>query len=179
MKKKYPRIAATLKYGPFKPLVAIVFLRILFYLGIAMFGISATIFLLSLFGVMEESYFWIVMLLSLLFVGFALIFLIPHASLKRKIRPWLEDAVLLTAQSQTAAVRKVYARVTYEVVKISVKFFYNGEKHIQASGNPEKHKELNGFSQCYWDYTDREIQILYSPTYDQVMILWEDKLNSK
>lgn len=181
MKKSNPRIAATLKYGPSQPLILVVIMRIMFYVGMVMCGISFLLFMLGHFGVLESDGESALIPAAVFFVlsCVPLIILIPRAVVEKKIRLWLRDAVPLTAKSQTVAVREIRARVTYKAIKISVKFFYNGEKHIQASGNPEKHNETNGFSQAYFDYTNREIKILYSPSYDQVMILWEDKLNTK
>ena len=58
--------------------------------------------------------------------------------------------------------------------KIQVAFEFNGQKYSHLSGdNPNKIEK--GYERIWVKYADREINILYSPTYDQVLILKDDK----
>ena len=177
MKQKAPRIAATLRYGRTAHLFTKIIANTTLYFSVAMCCIFFLIFMLSHFGAMEEDERGLLILTAAMF-GAACFALIPVILLtveERKIRLWLKDAVPLTAQSQIVGVQK-RGLCEFEAVKISVKFVYNGKEHIQTSGNPKRRNASNGFTFIYNDYTDREIKILYSPSYDQVMVLWEDKI---
>lgn len=99
----------------------------------------------------------------------------------RDIKKWLKDAVLLPAQAMELG--RIENGIIYRTkIKISIKFFYNEQKIIQKSGAKNKIKEnlfyINvGYDAIFLKYIDREIKILYSPKYDEVMIL-KDKKNA-
>lgn len=88
--------------------------------------------------------------------------IIKEGVIRRKIKRWLEDAVLLSAIS-----KKLLSAGIPSSSKIQIEFVYNGKKKKQVS-LPGK---LLQIQTIFSRYADREIQILYSPKYDQVMIL--------
>lgn len=93
----------------------------------------------------------------------------------RNIRRWKSDSVLLSAYA--IEVDRIKNGLTNIIkLKISVKFIYNGIKMVQESGEKNK-KDGNlfyinpGYDAIFLKYVDHPIHILYSPTYDQVLLL--------
>ena len=93
----------------------------------------------------------------------------------RNIRRWKNDSVLLLANA--TEVDRIENGLTNIVkLKISVKFNYNGIKMMQESGE-KNNKKGNlfyihpGYDAIFLKYVDHPIHILYSPTYDQVLLL--------
>lgn len=87
--------------------------------------------------------------------------------LKKKMMLWMQDAVCLTAHSKTLDRRNHPPHLPEYAIEID--FVYNDRLIIKRSGNPEKSKSR--YDTIFGYYTNREIKILYSPSYDEVMIL--------
>lgn len=110
-------------------------------------------------------------LLALLFVTFiALIFIlliVRNQKIKKRIKPWLEDAVILKARctskdEQWDIMQTGYIPIPYHKARLQIAFNYNGNKYKKSS---------NDFSPHYSKYAGQEIDILYSHKYKQVLIL--------
>ena len=94
--------------------------------------------------------------------------------LKREIKIWLEDAIQLVAnvkQLDCCMSMPIFPKA----VKIQVEFKFNGKKCFKVSstkicGLPQ------GYSSIFNKYINRKINILYSPKYDEVLIL-KDNFN--
>lgn len=116
----------------------------------------------------------IIIMASVLFGGVAAIFLYiikKNENLKKEIKIYLQDAVLLEAQTKDVGSLSVYRRF-YDGTKIRVSFRYNGKVITKESGNPKKIGRINnGYDKVFWKYINRTINILYSPQYEQVMFL--------
>jgi len=99
------------------------------------------------------------------------IYLKEHQDIKK----WMKDAVLLPAHAME--VDRIENSVNHIIkLKILVKFIYNGQKIIQESGAKNTIKESMlyihpGYDAIYRKYIDRPINILYSPEFDQVLII--------
>lgn len=98
---------------------------------------------------------------------------LKNNSIKKKIIKWLEDAVELKAYCRKIDENRL--GIQPKAVKIQVKFKYNNKKYSREStarifgGQP-------GYLSVYKKYADRIIEILYSPKYDEVLILKKSKL---
>ncbi|MBO4988935.1 MAG: hypothetical protein J6D37_01250 [Clostridia bacterium] len=91
----------------------------------------------------------------MLFAGY---FLVREYRLNQKIDLWLQDAVRLEAQcSKMGSWRGTNAGTGYNV---TVTFCYD-----------DKQRTADGFGLVYKNYAGRVVDILYSPKYDQVMML--------
>lgn len=167
--KKY-KIAATLAYG--RKLSS-------GFLATAIVGIAASVLMIPLliFGAITSNQYEV--LLGLIMPLIALPGLSYSISIYRgqncNIAKWAEDAVLLTAQATETD--RIYIHGNHmSKIKISVTFTFNGKKMTQKSGDKNTKKSgifhLNaGYDVVFCKYVDRPIKILYSPQYDQVMIL--------
>ena len=81
---------------------------------------------------------------------------------KRKLLPFLEDAVRLKASATLRDTRTNDSAYNPIVYKILVTFEYDGNEH----------SKISGYSATYLQYTiKKEIQIAYSPKYDEVFVL--------
>lgn len=93
----------------------------------------------------------------------------------KNIGKWVSDSVLLSAYA--FEVDRIKNKLTGIVkLKISVKFVYNGIKMVQKSGEKNNKKgnifySNPGYDAIFLKYIDRPIHILYSPAYDQVLLL--------
>ncbi len=93
--------------------------------------------------------------------------------LKKKILLWLEDAIELTAQTTTLDRFRTLGHLVAET-KLQVEFYYDGIKKMQSSYDDTKKDywfKRNGYFKVLSKYADKSINILYSPKYEQVLIL--------
>ena len=107
---------------------------------------------------------------------------IYHIHILKKIKLFCGDAVELKAESTEIG---SYHRIEGLIVpttrkKISIKFMYNGKKYLRESGQPGYNKPYMyntkaGYEKIFAKYSNRIIRILYSPKYDQVLILKDEK----
>ncbi len=93
---------------------------------------------------------------------------VKDRKIKRRVIIWLEDAVKLTAMANK--VDEFRAGFQLLSVKLRVEFNLNGVPHVCESsakcfgGKP-------GYLGAFRRYVDKKIDILYSPKYDEVLIL--------
>lgn len=93
---------------------------------------------------------------------------IKDKKIKKRVSVWLDDAVKTTAIS--SKVGEFRAGSQPSSVKISVKFGLNGITYTREStatcfgGKP-------GYLGAFSRYADKQIEVLYSPKYDEVLIL--------
>lgn len=105
---------------------------------------------------------------------------------QEKIRLWLADAVLLDAYCYRSFDDPSIMNMCWSAVnqndnkrgnsfgaKISVSFFYDNQQFVRRSGSKKQNTflyQIDGYNAVYKKYVDRNIKILYSPRYDEVMI---------
>ena len=112
-----------------------------------------------------------VLLVCGVFIGGFTYLIIRDKKLKKEIKIYLQDAVLLEAQTEDIGSLSVSRRF-YDGTKIRVSFEYEGKVITKESGSPKKTGKItNGYDKVFWKYINRTINILYSPQYDQVMLL--------
>lgn len=156
------RIVATLKYGKiFRK--GLIFLWIMLLFGLFFFTFSFTF----LFGEDKSIIGFIgANLCFCIFSGSALYLLIKNDINVKSCKKWLNDAVELYAKSN--GIKKTHFAFTdIGMIKLKVSFEYNGNKIEKYSGS----KQNNGFDRVFSNYSDKQIKIMYSPKYDEVMIL--------
>lgn len=103
-------------------------------------------------------------------VGFILIF--RNEKIRKDILFWVEDAVELNAYCRNLGVKHWLG---IPLNKIQVEFECDGIQHVCGTEN-ERRGVLDwgrpvGYYSGVSKYTDKEVKILYSPKYDQVLIL--------
>ena len=93
----------------------------------------------------------------------------------RNIKRWKRDSVLLSAHiSEVDRIENVFTNIV--ILKISVKFIYNGTKMTQESGEKNNKKgnifySHPGYDAIFLKCIGHGIRILYSPAYDQVLLI--------
>lgn len=132
---------------------------------------------------------------AILLIALSCIFIPVMCSIvirRSKIRLWLKDAVLLNAECNrvfddpNVENRNRYRRDNFVSgqnyidavkgtygIKIVVTFEYNGQQMSRISGSKRTKKlfyQYDGYDKAYNDFAGRDIKILYSPRYDEVMI---------
>lgn len=173
------RIVATLKHGWFdgesakRMVIAFVAFAVIIFTGMVAFVTIIAVGIVNdpkniiadLFAILG-----IVAVLSTLFVVF-LVLIIKNEKHRKEIKLWLSDAVELTAYSKKIGERSSYA--SPRIYKVQVEFKYMDKRYSYES----RGKPLGGFGVpdgyhgVFKDYLNREVTILYSPKYEEVMIL--------
>lgn len=105
---------------------------------------------------------------SIAFLAVLIYIKIKNDKLKNKIKLWLADAVELKAYSTKIEEHKMGFQPI--ATKIQVEFDY-ADKHYKIESTYQVFGGYKGCVGCFNKYADREINILYSPKYDEVMIL--------
>ena len=91
---------------------------------------------------------------------------------KKKATLWLKDAVLLEARCTLLDTSmQVRRSVVVKAAAIRVKFTYNGKKYTKESS----YKGTRAYLPVFNKYADKKITIAYSPKYDQVMLVKDNK----
>lgn len=172
MEDKLKRVAGTLEYGPLlqgwelKMQVGAIFCFIFF-----------AAFLLWLAFTEEEMEAAVVMFAigALAMVGCAigsLVNLIKHHRYRKAIGRWMQDAVPYTVFAEEAGRQYLVNGFGRYAARIVVRFSYQGREIVRLSGEGSKGPlTKEGFFPAWNKYCDREIDILYSPKYDQVIVL--------
>lgn len=186
---KLTRINASLKYGKYFTGKYLFFMYYTFTLTIIATVFTIILMILSPFN--AEIYDSLIPLIILFFVGllltlYMLFNIFKHKKLTKRIKEWLKDAVEIDAYCKYIDNFKVMGQPTQ--IKIQVEFKYNGKKIKKLSGD-ERYNEGNssmnlinkystktGYDWFFKKFADRQIKILYSPKYDQVLLL-NEKIN--
>lgn len=168
-------IDATLKYGEFKyterkklileivgsliitavlEVFAIIFLIYSKFTYIEVLGINAILIIL-----------WIVCLLIYK----------KQNKQSKEVKLWLQDAVEINAVTSQAGENKSVAMLTpITLYKLQVDFDYNGRHYTYFSKNEYKIKfdsPPTGFHKIWERYINKNVKIMYSPKYDEVMLV--------
>lgn len=105
---------------------------------------------------------------TLTFISFLAFIFIKNKKLVIKVRPWLEDAVEIKAISKKIGENRL--GIQPRATKIQIKFTWNGIQHRKES-TAKVFGGMEGYVSWFNKYVDKEIAILYSPKYDEVMII--------
>jgi len=170
MEIELSKIKASLSYGK---VVSSRWLSIIYFGIVLGFGILAGGLFLAVAGIAESDTNSLIG--SILCFTFGLVsitvyirILVSCQKLNKNIVLWLGDAVNLKAYSETLDFTTGYP------LKVKIRVHYNlkGREHTQDSGGyMVGSKRRSEYHKIFFKYADREIDILYSPRYDQVMIL--------
>ena len=148
----------------------------LFYFGVVVFCCFPVITLIMLCIPQIEWDFEIALLISILNIGAiallsVFIFIkVKDNKLKNKVKIWLEDAVEIKAYSKKVGENRLGLQP--KAIKIQVQFSLNDIHYIRES-TAKVFGGWEGYVGCFNKYANREISILYSPKYDEVLILKE------
>ncbi len=165
MKNNKRKIVASLTYGKGMSVVAFILFTVLLFsgAGIIYLGINA-----------EGADKWFNLILGILIVIAMIYCLFTGIQMNIKIKLFQKDGVELTAISSMPENGVIFSQDVCKV-KLRVEFFYQGEKHVQVSGEkwalPKFMLIDIGYEKVFKNYEGREINILYSPKYDEVFIL--------
>lgn len=122
---------------------------------------------------------FLVILLSIIFIF--IIGLLPLLSIffifsnrKKKILIWLEDAI--EGEGITKIIDKRKWMLGSSLIKLKIDFIINGVKYERYTGDANVSIYYNfhakdGYYSGIDQYADKQVKVLYSPKYDEVMIL--------
>lgn len=164
------KIVASLKYGKFfnRKIVAFLYFALATGLLMLLFGIimAILIFVVKELTWNKETILIIVFFCSfgLLLGGTALWVVIKNDKHKKEIVLYLNDAIVLKALVK----RLDIVSLEYKPYQVQVEFEIDGKKvyKISAPGT-----FWGGYHKIFAKYDNKKIDILYSPKYDQVLIL--------
>lgn len=167
--KKY-KIVATLTYGKKLSVEFMTFMTIIMLLCVAMIPLIIFCAIDSgEYGLFTCFIFPFLVLPTWVYIQFL------YWKENRDIEKWQKDAVPLTAwATEIGRIKNGATHVTR--IKIALTFTFDGKEITLRSGEKNKIKEnifyMNiGYDAIFCKYVGRPIQILYSPQYDEVMIL--------
>ena len=108
--------------------------------------------------------------IAALFLVAATIYLIVrNEKIRTNIFNWMEDAVELRAFAQTVNVEHV--SFLFPRAKLQVTFTLDGKHYKKTSGRIREGKTRTGYQNYWMKFNNKNIRILYSPKYDQVILL--------
>lgn len=139
----------------------------LFY-AIAVILLLMTVTLIVVAIIEPDSVFFALLVAAACFALFILyIYIIAgQKKLAKEAYLWLKDAVPLRATC--VPVEYYYAPFSKPIPKVRITFTYGGRTLQKYSG--KEGKSLSGFYKIFENCMNREIDIWYSPAYDQVLI---------
>lgn len=169
------RIEATFRYGKFS---SNKFLKIIIYSGfvLSLIGFLLTfgiIIILSILGHINDVILTLVGIIffDLLLFGVILWAMIRTKKMHNSITLWLKDAVEITAHIKRLDLKNLQ----YKPFQIQAEFEIDGVKYckIRHSGNA-----IIGYHSIFGNYHNKNIKILYSKKYDEVLILKNDNASN-
>lgn len=177
------RIAGTLKYGWFdgekkKYIIPAFIVFSLVVVGFSMgFGLTMVILNIQEHGGVN-GFADILALVGCFFASFALplvlgLLIYRNEKYRKEIELWLSDAVELTAYVREIGVIQSEFISANNLYKIQVEFEYNGQHYkIESRGKQlSGTKSSYGFHNVWKDYINRKVNIMYSPEYNEVIVL--------
>lgn len=162
MEIKNKKIFASLTYGkPFGVLGTVIISLITVALDISFIMLIIT--REKIIAENELTTFIILCVGALCLFALCVFVLIQNIILNSRIKNWVKDSVELRAKISFVGTEHLRVKRT----KILVSFSYLGRKIKKFSGDGKN----SGYSSAYNRLIDKEVNILYSPTYDQVLLL--------
>lgn len=170
MEDKLKKVAGTLEYGPL----------------IRGWDLTARVVLIFCFVFFAALFLWLTLteeMGAFFAIGFlamvgcaigSLVNLIKHHRYRKAIRLWIQDAVPYTVFAEKVDEDGIEYRWEHPSpgVRIVVRFRYQGRRITRFSGAGRNGLNTReGYYPGWNKYCNREIDILYSPKYDQVIVL--------
>ena len=159
------KIIATLEFGAIYTGAILVF----FWMAFISCFLGATTLLL-LINVAGIELLIGAIIFYLVGISILIVLMINRYRLKQ-IKKWQEDAVELIAQSMSIENSFAPGILPIRTTKIVVMFRYKDKRFRIPSGKSEGFWSNDGSAGIFKKYADREIRIMFSPRYNQVMIL--------
>ena len=175
-KEEYKKIGASLQYG-------IVFTKkwrrlTWIFLSCCIIVPITSIFYLFLLGAGVESFAEDIVvslvggnIVTLLCAGIYEFLLFKQYRLKKAIYLWFDDMIELNADTRSID-KKYWFGVS---TKLKIEFCYDKKKYSFQSGEPAGKFDWlinnNGYFKVLTKYADRKVKILFSPKYEQILIL--------
>ena len=140
--------------------------------GCFMLSIALMISMGILALVVDSELFLVVAVSALFAIMFFIVMVINYVNCA-KIKKWMKDAVKLKAFAHAIDNSTTHTLVfRQQTTKLSVSFEYNNKTIVKESGKKDgAFSVINGYSTLFNKYADKEITILYSPEYDEVILM--------
>ena len=165
------RIAATLKYGQFdgttRKFFIVMYVVLILLIAGTIVGISFLIKNIIDSQENENSIIWYVAggVMVIALIGLLVYLAMRNERARKEIYLWLDDAVELKAYLRKTGEYQPETFSEY-VYKIKIEFKYNGKRYSYFS-----RCNGDGYSHYWLYFLDQQVDILYSPKYEEVMIL--------
>lgn len=171
------KIVGTLKYGWFsgekrKQIIITFIIVTIFFISAISFFVTTSIisYIKNPYSLVSFIFTLITFPTAIIIVFLVLLILIVKNEKQRKeVILWLEDAQLINAVSKTIAIQE--GTIISHKVKIAIDFEYNGIEHSCVSRGHQIGDREIGYHSLWEKYKDKELLILYSPKFDEVMVL--------
>ncbi len=102
------------------------------------------------------------------FMSLLIVVKIQKEKLSKDVMLWLEDAIEIKAYSQKLGENRLGFQPKATKIRVS---FNIGGKHFRKDSSLTPFGGWEGYAGCFNKYADREVNIMYSPKYDEVLIL--------
>lgn len=137
---------------------------------VASFALMISMCILAL--VIDYELFLIAAVSALFAIPFLVVMVINFVNCA-KIKKWAKNAVKLKAFARAIDISTTHTPVFRQrTTKLSVSFKYNNKTVIKESGKRGgAFSSINGYSALFNKYADKELTILYSPIYDEVILM--------
>ena len=184
--KDTSRIVGTLKHGSFigdsHKRVVIVFCL---FAGFILLSLAFVVTMLCIEQIKEPgSVASFILLIVLVVIGFSIspivvfVILRRNEKIRKELNLWLDDAIEIKAYSKE--IGDHIPSLLFPAAKIQVEFELNGDHYsFDSEGKQLWGENPAGYHRVWADYIDKEIDILYSPNYKQVMVLKNKKNKAK
>jgi len=141
---------------------------------------GTAIVLLLTMGIDYEEGVVVALVFPMVFSAVVLIVLsrvfVVNGRRKKLVKKCFEDGVWLRGYSQKIDSWRDSVMLFHKHTLIEVRFSYNGKKYKRRSSGKEIGSGVaRGYSSVFAKYADREVDIIYSPKQDEVLILRRDK----
>ena len=174
VKLEKEKIVATLTYGKVYPKGVFTFM----YIVLALVVLSIPLFIYVAIDSSQYEILYCFIFFGIIIFCFTYILCVCTKT-NNKIKQWKKDAVKLWADTKELdSIKNTFFGV--RKIKIKVMFSYNGKKIEQVSGELNDIRENvfythKGYDAIYQKFANRKIEILYSPSFNQNMIIKPQK----
>lgn len=151
--------------------------RLAIILNVLIYGILITIFIIV--GCVGGEEYFDIMINGLIVVAatfvieliIILAFLFYFFRQRKKIKKWLEDAIECDGYTEIIDVKK---SLKATLLKLKINIIIEGEIYTRTTGDSSSfgdYNAMNGYYSGIEKFADKRVKVLYSPKYDEVMIL--------
>ena len=151
--------------------------RLAIILNVLIYGILFIIFIIAgcvggeeYFDIMIDGVIAVatIFAMELIIIGVVLFYFFHQ---RKKVKKWLEDAIECEGYTEIIDVKK---RLGATLLKLKIDFRIEGKTYTRITGDSNNlgdYNAMNGYYSGIEKFADKQVKVLYSPKYGEVMIL--------